>query len=147
MTDHFVIDPSVLIQGYVKELNTDNVLTLLDGLKKPGVLTLHTPEFCVVECTNILWRHVRFQEMPADTARKAVKDIADLPFTIHMAASYLPDALTIGLANELAIYDSIYIALAKALGFPLMTADTKQERAAIATGVKIKPVADFKPAP
>ena len=99
-----------------------------------------------MECTNILWRHVRFQGMPVDTAQKGVKDIADLPLTIHLAASYLSDALTIGLANELAIYDSIYIALAKALGFPLMTSDAKQERAAIAAGVKIKPVADFKPA-
>jgi len=26
MTDHFVIDPSILIQGYVQEPNTDNVL-------------------------------------------------------------------------------------------------------------------------
>jgi len=122
-------------------------LALLDGLKKPGVLTLHTPEFCVVECANILWRHVRFQGMPADTAQKAVKDVADLPLTIHLAASYLPDALAIGLANELAIYDSIYIALASALGFSLITADAKQKRAAIAAEVIIKPVADFKTAP
>jgi predicted nucleic acid-binding protein len=147
MTDHFVIDPSVLIQGYVKEPSTDNVLALLDGLKKPGALTLHTPEFCVVECANILWRHVRFEGMPVDTAQKAVKDLADLPLTIHLAASHLSDALTIGLMHELAIYDSIYIALAQSLGFPLMTGDTKQERAAIAAGVKIKLVADFKPVP
>ena len=100
-----------------------------------------------MECANILWRHVRFQGMPADTAQKAVKDVADLPLTIHLAASYLPDALAIGLANELAIYDSIYIALASALGFSLITADAKQKRAAIAAEVIIKPVADFKTAP
>ncbi len=146
MSDHFVIDPSVLIQAYVREPDTDNVLAMLDGLKQPASVTLHAPEFCVVECTNILWRHVRFQGMPIDRAQKAVKALTDLPLTVHLASAYLSDALSLGLSHELAVYDSIYIALAKTLSFPLITADGKQEQAALTAGVTVKPVTDFKPA-
>jgi predicted nucleic acid-binding protein len=146
MTDHLVIDASVLIQAYVKEVNTDNVLEMLDRLQRPSDLTLHAPEFCAIECTNILWQHVRRHGMPVAVAQVAVKDILDLPLTIHLAASYLPDALAVGLELQLAIYDSIYIALAKSLGFPLVTVDLKQERAAIAAGIRVKSIFDFKSA-
>jgi predicted nucleic acid-binding protein len=146
MSDHFIIDPSILIQAYVQEPATENVLALLDGLKKPAIVTLHAPEFCLLECANILWRHVRFQGMPQATAEKAIRALVDLPMTIHLAATYLSDGLTIGLAQELPIYDSLYIALAKTLGFPLLTADSKQERAAVNAGVSIKPIDDFEPA-
>ncbi len=79
MSDHFVIDPSVLIQAYVHEPNTDNVLALLNGLKEPASVSLHAPEFCLMECTNILWRHARFHGMPAATATKAINDLINLP--------------------------------------------------------------------
>jgi predicted nucleic acid-binding protein len=146
MSDHVVIDPSVLIQAYVREPDTDNVQALLDNLKQPASVALHAPEFCVVECTNILWRHVRFQGMPIDQAQKAVRAITDLPLTIHLASTYLSDALSLGLAHELAVYDSIYIALAKTLDFPLITADRKQEQVALTAGVTVRPLTDFKPA-
>lgn len=52
-------------------------------------------------------------------------------------------ALQIGLVHQLAIYDSIYIALAEQFNCPLITADVKQEAAAKAIGVTIKPITDF----
>ena len=143
MTGSYIVDASALIQAYVREPHTDNVLALMDML--PDDVELHVPEFCLLECTNILWRHVRLHGMSANTAQQAVEDLTGLPLLIHMVATYLPDALTIGLKHELAIYDSLYIALAQGLQLPLITADRKQTNAATALGVTLKPLADFKP--
>jgi predicted nucleic acid-binding protein len=144
MTNQYVLDTSVLIQGYIREPHTNHVLAMLNQLTNPDTIVLHTSEFSILECTNILWKKVRFEGMPAETAQKAVRDLTELPITIHLASPYAGDALKIGLAGELAIYDSIYIALAKSLGFSLITADLKQERIAIDNGVIIKPISDFK---
>jgi predicted nucleic acid-binding protein len=55
----------------------------------------------------------------------------------------LPRALEIGLNNQLAVYDSVHIALAEKLGLPLITVDAKQATAATASGVVLKPITDF----
>jgi predicted nucleic acid-binding protein len=49
--------------------------------------------------------------------------------------------------HNLAIYDSVYIALAERLGFPLITADAKQAAAAAGVGATLKPTADFATPP
>jgi predicted nucleic acid-binding protein len=143
VSEHLIIDPSVLIQAYVQEPHTALVQALLDRLKQPDNLTLHVPEFCLLECANILWRHVRFSGMPRSTAITAVTNLTNLPLTIHAAKDYLSEALIIGLDSELAIYDSVYIAQAKALTFPLLTGDVKQAKAAINAGVTVKQITDY----
>ncbi len=144
MSDHYVIDPSALMQGYVREAFTPNVLALLAQV--PASVELHIPDFCLVECTNVLWKHIRHHGMPLEVAHQAMLDLSALLLTVHPASAYLPDALTIGVEQELAVYDSLYIALADATGYPLITADGRQERRAMQVGVAIKPLTDFAPA-
>jgi len=55
----------------------------------------------------------------------------------------MPRALEIGLKHQLAIYDSIYIALAEKLNYPLITVDQKQAKASQAEGITLKNIADF----
>lgn len=57
----------------------------------------------------------------------------------------LPRALEIGLKHQLAVYDSVYIALAEQLGYSLITDDGKQAAAATAEGITLKPITDFTP--
>ena len=143
MSDRFVIDPSVLIQGYVRESNSARVTTILRGLTTFEPDILYAPEFCLVECTNILWKHVRFHGMPVDTAQKAVEALSSLPLSLQSAIPILPRALSIGLNHRLPIYDSLYIALAESLLCPLITIDERQATAARANNVLIKPITDF----
>jgi predicted nucleic acid-binding protein len=56
---------------------------------------------------------------------------------------FIPRALQIGLATQLAIYDSLYLALAESLNCALITVDQKQSEAAISTQIPIKAIADF----
>ncbi|GAA6621327.1 type II toxin-antitoxin system VapC family toxin [Scytonema sp. NUACC26] len=105
--------------------------------------TLHIPEFCLLECTNVLWKEVRFHELSQASAEQIIQELLRLPFQAEFVSHLLPDALQIGLLHQLAIYDSLYIALARYLALPLITVDERQSVAAKASGVIIKPISDF----
>ncbi|MFB2881319.1 type II toxin-antitoxin system VapC family toxin [Floridanema aerugineum] len=83
--------------------------------------------------------------MSQEDAEQFIIDLLDLPLQIVPIKELLPRAFEIGLAHQLAIYDSLYIALALNLNCPLITVDDRQLNAAIANSVIIKPITDFSP--
>jgi predicted nucleic acid-binding protein len=139
----YVVDTSVMIQHFISEAHTANADELLEEAGK--TITLYIPEFCLVECANVLWKHVRFHGVSQSEAEVLVSDIAELDVVVMPAAGLLPRALAIGLKHKLALYDSIYIALAEQLNYPLVTDDAKQAAAALAEGITLKPLTDFNP--
>lgn len=137
----YIVDTSAVIQHLLNEDFTVNVDRLFDLLGSE--VALYIPEFCLVECTNVLWKHVRFQGLPERDAEILLKDLSDLAFTIVPVDQALPRALQIALAHQLAVYDSIYIALAEHYHYPMITADARQEAVAKTVGVTLKPITDF----
>lgn len=137
----FIVDASVVVQLLVTEPYTTETKTLFatidDGNK------LFVPEFGLLECTNVLWKHVRFQGLNQSDAEKQIAILIALDVVIVPVAGLMPRALEIGVKHQLAIYDSIYIALAEKLNYPLITVDQKQSKAAQAEGVILKDIADF----
>lgn len=97
----------------------------------------------MIECVNVLWTNVRFRGLPQTDAEQFTAQLLALPFQIVPVKKLLPQALQISLTHQLAIYDSLYIALALRLNCPLITVDARQLNAATACGVVIKPIADF----
>lgn len=83
--------------------------------------------------------------MPQSQAELLVADLIALPLTVIKGQDLLKRSLQIGLKHQLAIYDSVYIALAEQLSYPLITVDDRQERAARAEGVTVKAITDFTP--
>ncbi len=140
MTD-FIVDTSIVMKHLMNEDFTANADRMFEQLGDD--ISLYIPEFCLVECTNSLWKRVRFDSMPENEALILLEDLLNLPFAILPVEESLPRALQIGVAHKLAIYDSIYIALAEKYGYPLITADAGQETAAKTVGVAIKPITDF----
>ncbi len=140
---NYIVDASVVISRLIRESATPNAIALFKQVQPPEYL--YAPEFCRLECVNVLWKHVRFQGMPQKQAETTIRDLSALPLKIVPVTSLYADAFQIGLAHQLAIYDSVYIALAKHLNYPLITLDQPQTRAALLEGVTIKPLTDFKP--
>lgn len=68
-----------------------------------------------------------------------------MPLISHSVSDLMPNALRIGLKYNLAVYDSLYIAMGMRLNLPLITVDAKQEAAAKAEGIQLKAITDFKP--
>lgn len=137
----YVVDASVVIERLIQGSFTPNARTMFQRALNGDQFIV--PEFCLLECTNVLWKHVRFQGMPSEQARQLLRDLRALPLRRIPVKAALIAALDIGLAYHLAIYDSAYIALANRSGCPLVTIDQPQIRAASAEGVTLIPITDF----
>lgn len=140
---HYIVDASIVIQRFTQDSHTPHVKVLFQAMAQADTLVI--PEFCLLECTNVLWKHVRFQGMPQATAESMVFDLISLPFIIYEATNFLEKALTLGLKHQLAVYDSLYLALAERLRYPFITDDERQAKAAAAEGIILKPITDFTP--
>jgi predicted nucleic acid-binding protein len=138
-----VVDTSIFIQGFLMETQTLRVMTLFNLALDQNVMQIHIPEFCLSECANIIWKRIIFQQMPLVDGQKIVSQLKASPVIIEATIDLMPRALEIGVQHRLAIYDSIYIALAEFLRCPLLTEDGKQADAAKAVGIQLKPITDF----
>ncbi len=139
----YVVDASVVVQYAIAQVYTPEARILVARMYQSE--QLYIPEFCLLECVNVLWKTVRFQGLPQVQAEQMVHELLALPFQIMPIRHLLPRALQIGLSSQLALYDSLYIALALNLNCPLITVDDCQANGAIANGVILKPITDFSP--
>lgn len=139
----FIVDASVMIQHLITDNDTAHADALFESVG--DTITVYVPEFCLLECANVIWKQVRFQGMAQSQADQLVTDLMALSVSVVSATNLLQQGLQIGLRHQLAVYDSVYIALAKKLTYPLITVDVRQERAAVAEGVSLKALTDFKP--
>ncbi len=140
----YVVDASVVIQRLIIDAYSGHVKVLFAGLTD-STDELWVPEFCLLECANVLWKQVRFSGLPEDQALRLIRDLVVLPLQVTPVSELFSNALRVGLDHELPMYDSVYIAMASHLGYPLITVDSKQEKAARAVSVTIKPITDFAP--
>jgi predicted nucleic acid-binding protein len=91
---------------------------------------LAAPEIVDLEVASVLRKHLTAGMLDDRRARLALADLADLPMR---RAPHLPLlARCWELRDNLTVYDAAYVALAEALGVPLVTAD---RRLAAAPGV------------
>jgi len=141
----FVVDTSVLVQAFVEDKESPHVLTLIRELAKKETTLLYVPEFCILECTNVLWKRVKNFGLPLEVAITALDTLLNTSLTIELTAPLAQRALIIGLEHNLAIYDSVYIAMAEKLGVPLITVDARQAKAAQVVGIALKSITDFAP--
>lgn len=138
----YIVDASVVIQRLIQQPFTPNAQSLFNQITASDQLIV--PEFCLIECTNVIWKQVRFFAMPPLQAERLVKDLRALPLKRAPVKKLLDNALKIGLKHQLAVYDSVYLALALQLNVAVITVDQPQEHAAANEGITLKPITDFK---
>jgi predicted nucleic acid-binding protein len=139
----YVVDASVVAEFLSTGPYTPNAQAFFKRALLGDVFS--APELCLNECTNVIWKAVRFRGMPPQQALQAVRDLKALPLKRAATKSILGTALAIGLKHNLAVYDSLYIALALRTSSVLVTIDTKQEMAAVAEAVTTAPITTFIP--
>jgi predicted nucleic acid-binding protein len=120
----WVVDASVGIKLYLPEDLKRAAEDLFQGLEENRT-SLFVPDLFYTECANILWKNVRRSKVSADHARKSLRNLNSLNLLPISSGDLLLSSLDLALEHGITAYDASYIALARELELPLVTADHK----------------------
>ncbi len=112
------VDASVAIKWVVEEPDSRAANQLLEG-------ELVAPDLVLVEAANVLWQRTRRLALPPSQATDAMAGLRRFFAEIYPVASLIDRALAISLELDHPVYDALYLALARDLGVPLVTADRR----------------------
>jgi predicted nucleic acid-binding protein len=116
-----VVDASVAVKWFVPEDHSADALRLLaESFRR------HVPVLLQTEVAQTLWKKVyQRSEIDAADARSVLRALHLTPLDVHAIKPLLEPAFEIALATGRTVYDSVYLALAVAVGCKLVTADRK----------------------
>jgi predicted nucleic acid-binding protein len=130
-----VLDASVVVKWYKDESGSDVALRLKDGYVS-GDFDIVVPDLIIYELANC----IRFSSGSDEyDVVDVVGNFTELGIDIVVPTLYLLDgAANLSYKYNVTIYDAVYLALAKAVGAELITADKKfYERVKAERGVKL----------
>jgi predicted nucleic acid-binding protein len=135
-----VCDASVLFKLVVAEADSDKAEALVNSTR------VFVPEFVFLEVGNALWVRVSRGDMSSDEAASLLARLFGLGFEVRSIGDLARRALILGTMAGHPIYDCAYLALAEALGIPLVTADQrflKALRRLTLSPAEVKPLSVF----
>lgn len=118
-----VVDASVGIKLFLDEPLSDAAHAYVAHLTDDPPALLYVPELFYVECANVLWKYVQRFGYPAANALQDIADLIRLPFVPVPTSTLAADALALAILTGCTAYDATYVALARRLSLPLVTAD------------------------
>lgn len=116
----YVVDANVVAKWFVPERLSEEALRLLDEKHE-----LASPDLLWPELGNVLWKKTRAGQLTGQEVAGIVRALDQFPVTLFPSRLLLEGALEIALGTGRSVYDSVYVALAVALGCPLVTADER----------------------
>lgn len=130
-----VVDASVVVEFLVQLRYTAQASVVFRELVRPqSSLQLWAPDLLFPESASALRKLVLLKAIPVAAGTTAVER-SRLPIIATGTASLLADAWK--LRGNVTIYDGCYLALAKRLDAPLLTADDRLVRSRRSAGVPV----------
>jgi predicted nucleic acid-binding protein len=116
-----VVDASVAVKWFVPENHSVEALRLLDARFRR-----HIPVLLQTEVGQTIWKKIyQRKEIEAADGRSILRGLMVTALEVHAVTPLLEPAFDIALVTGRTVYDSIYLALATALGCKFVTADQK----------------------
>jgi predicted nucleic acid-binding protein len=138
-----VVDASVGIKLFLVESLSDDAHALFMGLTSDPPAHFHVPDLFYVECTNILWKHVKRSGLSYEDAQLFVQQLGQLALLSSATEGLTEDALDVAVAHNITAYDATYVALARQLDLPLITADARLARSLAGTSHDVRWLGDL----
>jgi predicted nucleic acid-binding protein len=121
-----VIDASVLVKFILKEEGWNKIADFL----KAGTISV---DLVIKETVNTVWKRLMRKEISLEDAKRmfeAMKGILNKAVIIENEMDHIDEAFKISIKQNITVYDSLYIALAKKKKLELLTADEMQAQVA-----------------
>ena len=119
MTD-LVVDANVVVKWLVDEDQVEEAARVLQSESE-----LHAPRFMAAEVADVLWQKANRSEISPEAAGTLADSLGSLPLIWADDEAFLSDAVRLAIEIGHPAYDCIYLALARRLGAPLVTADMR----------------------
>ena len=123
-----VLDASVAVKLCISEPFSDRAEALVGRADRDPAGGLFVPDFFYIECANVFWKRVRRLGYPPRAAEEGIEYVLNMPLGVFPTSELVRDALDIAIEAEITAYDACYVALARRLGVPLVTADERLVR-------------------
>jgi predicted nucleic acid-binding protein len=142
-----VLDASVAVKWYVREMGSEKALVLLDNEN----LLFLAPDVFLAETVNALLRQRRAGQLDEEALDRAIRDLRFSLPELVASTSLIDRAVVIARAIQHPVYDCLYLALAERWDTDLVTADAEfvdrcRERLSADPIVKrLRPLEDFEP--
>ena len=121
----YVVDASVVAKWHIPpESDTDVALQLRDQMVA-GTLRLAAPEHMMVEVIRVLQLGVRDRYYGLHEGLELMHAFLALPITYFANDELFGAAFRLSTEYQMALYDSLYLALARLLDIPFITADRR----------------------
>lgn len=138
----YVVDASATIKLFVLESLSEQAETFFRSIAAQPTSHLYVPDLFFSECANILWKYVRRLGHPPAAARQDLANLRAMGWRSVSTRDLVADALEIAVAYGVTAYDACYVALAKRLALPLVTADEALVRKMAATSHDVRWLGD-----
>ena len=117
-----VIDTSALIKIVLPEEYSEKVRHLIVR-HQSAAMKLMAPDYIVVECANVLWKHARRNELSVHEAAEGISLLRQAGIELVPFNELLDDAIQLAVSADITVYDALFAVLAGREGIPLITAD------------------------
>ena len=118
----YVIDASICVKWFIEEDDSE-IAVSLKGSHLTGTDILIAPDLAIPETASALFKSKLFSPAEIKSCIKQLYEL-DIDF-ISLSSDLILLAIELASVKSISIYDAIYPATAKELGFPFITADKK----------------------
>jgi len=123
VTKTYVLDTSVVVKWFVSEEDSDKAKIFLKDYEE-GKIDIVVPSNLYYEATNVFW--LKKQEgFTEEEALDSIEDLMRLDLEAVLSTELLKEGLKLAHRYEIAVYDSIFLALASERDLELVTADRR----------------------
>jgi len=120
VTEQLVVDSCVCVKWVIHEEDSEKAIDLLSS-----DFDLIAPDMVLMEVANALWKNVRRGLLTAERAQLRLGDLPGFFNRLLPISDFVAEALSLGLATDLPIYDCAYVVTSRRVGAKLITADAK----------------------
>lgn len=124
----YVIDASCALKLFIEDRLSERAYALFEQITGEAQIIFHVPDLFFIECTNVLWKYVRWGGLSIDVARENLADLARLGLAVTSTIDLMAGSLELANHHGISAYDACYAALAERWDVPIITADEKLAR-------------------